>query len=136
MASYEESLVSITLDADESVGVYTGVPGLPGSAVPNSGNQYRFLKVTGKHQVGLATGTGDKIVGVLQNKPQYPGSASTVAISGVSLVAAGGAVAAGDPVTTDGEGRGVVGAIGTDYVVGVAVEDAGAAGHLFPVLLK
>ena len=52
--AYEESLRSITLNADSSLGMYTGVPGQPGSPQPHGGKQYHFVKVTGVHQVGLA----------------------------------------------------------------------------------
>ena len=53
--AYDEAIRSISLDADSSIAVYTGVPGLPGSADPNGGKQYRFVKVTGAGTVGLAT---------------------------------------------------------------------------------
>ena len=56
--AYEESLRSITLNADSSLGIYTGVPGQPGSPDPHGGGQYHFVIVTGVHQCGLADGTG------------------------------------------------------------------------------
>jgi hypothetical protein len=83
--AYEESLRSITLNADATLAVYTGVPGQPGSPSPHGGKQYHFVKVTGVHQVGLAGATGS-VVGVVQNKPQGTGNAATVAIAGVSKV--------------------------------------------------
>jgi hypothetical protein len=132
MAS-NEALYSISLAADASVGMYTGVPGQPGSAVPNSGKQYRFVKVTGKEQCGLATAGTDRVVGVLQNKPQQPGAAATVGIWGVSLVTAGGAVAAGDNVESDAEGRAVKAAAGDGN--GVALSASANAGELISVLL-
>ena len=105
--AYEEALKSISLDADASIGIYTGVPGPPGSASPNGGMQYRFVKVTGKHQAGLCVAATNLVVGIMQNKPQRPGAAATVAIGGVSLVVAGGVVAAGDLVAPDSTGRAV-----------------------------
>lgn len=136
MATYEESIRSITLDADATLAVYTGVPGLPGSASPNSGNQYRFVSVTGAHQVGLADETTTP-VGVLQNKPQATGAAATVAIRGISLVQAGAAVTAGDEIVVDTDGTGVPsGTTGAGTtVVGIAVS-GGADGVLVPVLLR
>lgn len=128
-----EALYSISLAADASLGVYTGVPGQPGSAVPNSGKQYRFVKVTGKQQCGLATDGGDRVVGVLQNKPQQPGAAATVGIWGVTLLTAGGAVAAGDNVESDAEGRAVKAASGNGN--GVALSASANAGELISVLL-
>lgn len=127
--AYDESVVSISLDAAASIGEYTGVPNLPGSAKPNYGKQYRFVKIVGPHQAGLAA-TGDAPVGVLQNKPQEPGAAATVAISGVVNVMAGAAgVGAGALVGPDADGKAVAG--GTS---GVAVSTA-QAGSLVSVLL-
>lgn len=133
--SYEESLKSISLNADASLAQYTGVPGLPGSPQVNYGKQYRFVKVTGLHQVGLSTAAADASVGVMQNKPQVTGQAATVGIFGVSNVMSGGAVDAGDFVTVDSEGRGVTTATAAD-AKGIALGDASGENVLFPVLLK
>lgn len=130
--AYEESLRSISLNADSSLAVYTGVPGMLGSPSPNYGRQYRFVKVTGAHQVGLATADADACVGVMQNKPQVQGQAATVAIHGVSMVMAGAAFDAGDAVGPDSEGRAVTTA-GTAR--GIALAAAGQANELVPVLL-
>jgi hypothetical protein len=133
--AYEESLRSISLNADASLAVYTGVPGTPGSANPNYGRQYRFVKVTGANQVGLATAEADVVIGVMQNKPQVNGQAATVAIHGVSMVMAGAAFDAGDAVTADSEGRAVSGGTaGTER--GIALAAAGQANELVPVLLQ
>jgi len=134
--AYEESLRSISLNADSSVAVYTGVPNTPGAANPNYGFQYRFVKVTGTHQVGLATTKAtDVSVGVMQNKPQVTGQAATVGIRGVTNVMAGAAVAAGAAVTCDANGRGITGTVGTDKCYGIALAAASGANELFPVLL-
>lgn len=132
--SYEESLKSISLNADSSLAQYTGVPGLPGSPAVNYGKQYRFVKVTGLHQVGLCTAAGDAAVGVMQNKPQVIGQAATVGIFGVSNLMAGGAVEAGDFVTSDAEGRAVTGT--ADDAKGIALGAATGENTLVPVLLK
>ena len=131
--AYEETLVSITLDADASIGIYTGVPGQPGSPAPHGAKQYHFVKVTGAHTAGL-TGLDEKAVGVLQNKPQSVGAASTVAISGVSLVVADGPIEAGDNIYSDAAGRASATGI-SQNINGVAIESAGGAGELIPVLL-
>ena len=140
--AYEEALRSITLKADATVALYTGVPGQPGSADPNGGFQYSFVKATSTAgTVGLADATANELVlGVMQNKPQYTGQAATVAIRGVSKVTAGtGGVAAGDGIKVDSviDGTGVAATPGTDaaLVVGVALDSA-SAGQLFPCLLR
>ena len=132
--AYEESLRSISLNADATLAVYTGVPGIPGSANPNYGFQYRFVKVTGANQVGLATAEADTVVGVMQNKPQVAGQAATVAIHGVSMMMAGAAFDAGDAVVADAEGRAVAGTTGEAR--GIALAAAGQANELVPVLLQ
>lgn len=134
--SYEESLRSVSLNADASLAVYTGVPNTPGAANPNYGFSYRFVKITGAHQVGLATTKAtDLAVGVMQNKPQVTGQAATVGIRGISNVMAGAAVTVGSPVTTDGSGRGIIGVVGTDRIYGIAIAATTGANQLFPVLL-
>lgn len=139
MGAYEESLRSITLDADSSLAVWTGVPGQPGSADPNGGKQYRFVKVTGAHTCGLATAASNEIpVGVLQNKPQVLGAACTVGLRGVSLIQAGGDISPGNAVkvkTTTGEA--VAATLPTDAAIvrGIAL-GSGSDGKLVPVLLR
>lgn len=128
--AYEEALRSVgSLMADSSVAVYTGVPDQPGSASPNAGFQYRFVKVTGKQLVGLCTSATDHQIGILQNKPQHTGNAATVGFSGISRLIAGGTVAPGDLVAPNGTGEGV-----TDNVNGkwVCVE-GGAVGNVISV---
>lgn len=133
--AYEETLKSITLLADASVGVYTGVPGMAGSASPNSGKQFRFVTIgTTPETVGL-TGAGLVADGVLQNKPQAVGQAATVGIYGVSMVESGAAVAAGDLVQADATSRAIT-QTSTNAVLGKAIKAATAAGQLIPVLLK
>jgi hypothetical protein len=140
--AYEESIRSISLAADSSLAVYTGVPGLPGSASPNAGRQYRFVKVTGTRQVGLCTAATDNAIGVMQSKPQNTGMAATVAIRGVSYVVSGAgaganAIAAGASVTSDSEGRAVkLPGTGSPVAHGVALVGSTTAGELIPVLIK
>lgn len=132
--SYEETLRSVSLNADASLGIYTGVPGRPGSAVPNAGMQYRGVRVTGKDQVGLAVAAGDNLVGVLQNKPQEPGAAATVAFDGITNCVAGGPVGAGVEVTVDATGRFIAGATTGVGKRLISVGIAAGAGELFPAI--
>ncbi len=134
--AYEETLKSVSLDADSSLALYTGPPGVIGSTAPNWGKQFRFVKVTGAHQVGLAdTTSGEHPVGVVQNKPQRVGEAATVATHGISMVQAGAALAAGVGVKTDSVGRAAA-TSGSDVLLGITVGACGAADELIPVLLR
>lgn len=135
--AYEESLRSISLDADSSLAGYTGVPNQPGSAVPNYGKAlYRFCKITGTHQVGRA-GSDDvaDVVGVVQNKPQVVGQAATVGIRGVTNLLAGAKVEPGQHVVPDDEGRAVPADEGTQGLA-IAITAAGGEGEVFSGLLR
>lgn len=136
--AYEETLRSVSHEADASIGIYTGVPGMPGSLNPNSGKQFRFVKVTGMGtadvRVGLCTAAaGEFPYGVLQNKPQQVGDAATIGYDGISMVESGAAVALG-PVTIDSTGRVVTSGSG-DVVAGLALKAAAGAGELISVAL-
>lgn len=128
--SYEENLQSLTLDADNTIGIYTGVAGQPGSAVPHGGKQYHFVKVTGTRQAGLATAATDVLAGILQNKPQQPGAAATVGYNGVSNVVAADVIDAGDLVAPDATGRAVTDATNGRWQ---ALAPAAGADELIPV---
>lgn len=129
--SYEENLKSLSLNADSSIGIYTGVAGQPGSAVPHGGKQYHFVKVTGADQVGLATAATDPVVGILQNKPQGAGHAATVGYEGVSNVVASAAISAGAFVAPTADGKAVTDAVNGRWV---ALRPASGDGVVVPVL--
>ena len=126
--AYEESLRSVSLDADASIGIYTGVPGTIGAANPNSGMQYRWLKITGERIVGVCTAAGDITVGILQNKPQQVGGAATVGFSGISKAIAGtGGFTAGTRVGPAADGT-TIAAAGPGVAITSAI--AGAVGNI------
>lgn len=130
--AYDEALRSVSLNADSSLAVYTGVPDQAGSASPNSGNQYRFIKVTGVGLVGLCTAATDLVVGISQNKPQHTGDPTTVGFSGISRITVGvGGLTAGDLVAPDATGRGV-----TDNTHGkwIALQTSATVGSLIAVM--
>jgi hypothetical protein len=131
--AYDETQRRISLDSDASLAIRTGVPGMPGSADPNSGKQYCFVKVVGEHQAGLVSAAGGPSIGVMQNKPQVLGEAASICISGVSLVAAGATLVAGDPVSVDATGRGAKWTTGSQ--VGTVIQGA-AIGQLAVVLVQ
>jgi len=135
VAAYDESVRKITLQADASLAVYTGPPGVPGSLDPNYGHQFQLVKLTGDHQVGLCTAITDAVIGVLQNKPQKIGEAATVAIGGVTLIQAGAALTFGQLVDTSTTGLAILHTTGT--IVGTVIRGGGGTtGALVPVLLK
>lgn len=98
-----------------------------------SANQFRFVKVNSSGQTEQATAAADAIVGVQQDKPKVQGEASGVLINGVSIMIAGGTVAAGAVVTTDAQGRAVAAATGNTGK-GICLK-GGAVGEQISVLI-
>lgn len=137
MAIYDESLRTITLNADSTLAVFTGAPGLPGSLTGANvaGNQYRFVIVTGAHQAGLVTAVANKPVGVCQSKPQGAGNAATIGFSGVSRVKVSTNVVAGAVVYLAADGTGCNASANSATAVGIALDTSTTAGALVPVLL-
>lgn len=107
--AYDQNVRSVTFLADATVGVFTGVPGQPGSLNPNGGTQYKLVKLVGKDTVGLMINTDatNLLVGVIQNKPQRTGAAVTVAYEGITNVVSAGGIAVGDLLSADASGRAV-----------------------------
>lgn len=106
---------------------------LPSAADYRTGNgQFRFVRVatTGK---AVQTVLGERVAGVRQTTPRTD-EAMTIVNSGISMVEAGGAVTAGDLVSSDATGRAKTAAAG-EYIAGVALETATGAGIVIAVLL-
>lgn len=85
------------------------------------------------------TVAGQKVIGVLQNKPTA-GQEAQVMLLGISKAVAGAAVAAGDLLMTDNTGRVVTATAAgafpaANFIIGRALSAAGAAGVLVSVLL-
>ena len=78
-----------------------------------------------------------KPVGVLQNAPKA-GFEAEVTVSGITKVVAGGTIAVGDQIGSDGNGKAVTLTAGTDttkYVVGTALS-AGVSGDVITVAIS
>lgn len=134
--AYEESLRSITLNADDSLAVWTGVPGAQGSPSPHYGKQYRFVKLTGGRTAGLATSASDIIFGVLQSKPQVEGQEATIGIRGISNIMSGaGGLSPMDLVKPDSEGRAVKTSTPSEAVGQVVDSTAKGVNQLASVIL-
>ena len=102
--------------------------------------QYTGVKLDTNGAV-VAAAAGDAQF-ILQNTPKS-GTAARVRVHGISLALAGGTIAAGDRVTTDGTGKFVKAtkaavsgtAVTGTSSVGIALKGA-ASGELFSVLLR
>jgi len=67
-------------------------------------------------------------IGILQDKPKE-GQAANVRMLGISKVVAGGAIAIGDVLTADDDGRLIAASTGY-YPIGIALEAAAQAGQV------
>lgn len=122
------------------------IPGFTRSyeaVVDLSGSYLKFVKLNGAVLVAVAAAT-DKAVGVLQNKPNRPGTgvftgtertSATVMVSGVTRAVAGIALAAGVPVYLDATGR-VTSVAQAGQCVGITESACSNVGELVSVLLK
>jgi Uncharacterized conserved protein (DUF2190) len=95
--------------------------------------QFFFVKLS-SNGIELCSGATDKPFGVLQNAPAA-GEAAEVMRLGISKVKAGGTIAIGAHVGTDGNGKAdskTVTTDATEYVVGTA-DEAAVDGDIFTV---
>jgi len=117
--SYDEKVVEITLPA----------------AADLTGHNNKFCTFSASG-VALNTSAGGACAGVISpNDADAAGKPTGVMVGGVAKVAAGAAVAAGASVQSDATGRAIT-AAAADYVQGIALEAATAAGDLIAVLLQ
>jgi hypothetical protein len=85
--------------------------------------------------VQQAAAASGKSFGVSWDVAPVTGERVDVCHMGIHLVEAGGAFTAGDPVTSDAQGRAVVANTAGQRVVGISQEAATAAGDLVQVLI-
>lgn len=101
------------------------------AAADLSAAQYCAVKLDTNGKVVLA-GAGEDAIGVLQNSPSLD-QVATVAVGGVSLMKAGGAVAVG--LVQSGANGVVAVAVTTKFIIGHALNAATAANQHIAVLL-
>jgi len=99
-----------------------------------STKQYLVVELgAGDNQVDVCDAQGEISIGVLQNDPAA-GEAALVQFLGTTKAVAGAAITKGARVTTGAAGKVEAAATG-DYVIGRALEAAGADGDIIEVLL-
>lgn len=102
------------------------------TAADLSAKQSYAVKLNSSGNVAIADTAGEKVLGILQNKPDS-GRVADVAIAGVVKAILGGTVDEGDSLTVDANGKLVVG-YGADRKVAISI-DAGVSGDVVQVLL-
>lgn len=104
------------------------------AAADLSGSQFCFVKVTGVSAVNTTTAATDFACGVLQNKPTS-GQSAQVGMGGISKVKVGGAVTAGDRLTSDATGRAITTVTAGNRYTAIALETATTANQLIAAML-
>lgn len=104
------------------------------AAADISGKQYHLMRLSAANKCNQASlATASSLVGVLQNKPQS-GEFATIQHGGISKIVVGGAITAGDILTTNSSGRAAVVRSG-DMACGRALEAGGADGDIIRAVL-
>lgn len=104
------------------------------AAADLSAKQYHFVRLSAAQKCNQASEAANSAtVGVLQNKPKVDEFA-TVGFFGKSKIVAGGAVTAGDILTTNSSGRAAVVTSG-QMAAGRSLDTAGADGDIITALL-
>lgn len=99
-----------------------------------STKQFYIVKLDSNANLVLGAAGTDKLVGVLQNKPQS-GEGGLFRFSGTTKVVAGGTITAGAWITSDGSGKAIATTTDKNVAIGQALEGA-SSGDIFEVLLS
>lgn len=104
-----------------------------------SAKQYHCMKLannSGVAEVAVCTAAGEKIIGILQDKPSAQGAVATLVTQGVTKASAGAAITAGALVMTDANGQVITAATAGSTIIGWALESAGGANELVTIMLQ
>jgi hypothetical protein len=99
-----------------------------------SAGRYKFVKISAAQTVAL-TGAGERAIGVLTNAPDAAGKPASVRILGTVEVMCGAAVAAGNLLKSDANGKAINASVANDDFFGIALEAATADGDIIEALL-
>lgn len=100
-----------------------------------STHQYKAITVNSSGQMILATALGQRIDGILQDKPDAAGVGGTYMKAGICIVEAGAAFSIGDELTSAADGQLVERTSDEQYYAGTAMEAAAAAGDQVTAIL-
>lgn len=98
-----------------------------------SAKQFYIAKVTSTG-VDLAGAATNALCGVIQNTPKS-GEQADIRFLGTSKVVASGSISAGAWVTADSSGKATATTTDKDFVIGQALEAAGADGDIIEIRL-
>lgn len=105
------------------------------AAADLSTHQYKFVKLNTTGGVVLATTAGEKVIGVLQNKP-LAGQPCEIVHLGICSVLANAALANTGPIMTAATGKAATAATTGSTIVGHLLEAAGADGDVVSAFIN
>lgn len=112
--SYNEALVTVTKPAGEDLSPY----------------QFRMVKTNTSGQVVLADTLGERITGVLQNKPTAVGHEASISERGITKVIAAGAFDIDAELVVNSAGLATAKTAANQYIIGIAQEAATTANQV------
>lgn len=104
-----------------------------------STHQFKFVQfelTAGVGRVQLAATAGQRVLGVLQDKPSAAGTPALVAGRGISKVVAGGPCLAGEYLATTNAGLAVTTSVTGSQRVAQALETATVSGQVIAALIR
>ncbi len=99
--------------------------------------RFALVKLTSAGVVDISSGATDNCIGIAQDSPDADGDPVTVRLinsPGTARMVAGAAITAGALVQSNGDGA-IKTAVSTGFVIGRALNAAGAAGDIVEVML-
>ena len=97
--------------------------------------QYTFVKLNTAGAVVAASASGEKVIGVLQNKPTS-GQVCEIVHLGLCPVKAGAAIASTGTIMTNASGAAIASATTGSTIVGYACETAAAANEIITAFVN
>ena len=120
----------------------SSIPGIVAtfiSAADYSSTPYRLVRISAADTVTRVDAPSDPNkwpIGILTDEVgAASGDPVSVQMSGIAKLEAGGTIAAGNAITTDADGKGVVTTTVADFCIGIALE-AASSGEIFSVAIQ
>lgn len=105
------------------------------AAADLSTKQYFFIKLDANGRAALASVADEKVIGVLQNKPDAIDKPAEIMVDGVSKFVGSATLAPATVISTDAAGKGKA-AAALAHTAGTVIVNPGADGQLGSILLQ
>ena len=121
-----------------AIGTITLIGNMPGwtASADLSAKQYYLVATSAATTVTVA-GAGAFAIGVLLNEPESGEACDVIGYGAAKVVSdgSGTAIAIGDPLKSDADGKAVKADTDKDHVIGYALKASAADGDIIPIIL-